>query len=43
MTPEQRRAFGDYVEETKRMSGRRGNDNYSWKELCELAEEFLGI
>jgi hypothetical protein len=41
MTPEQRRAFGDYVEHEKMMNGRGGADNYTWKELEQLAEEFL--
>lgn len=41
MTPEQRRAFGDYVEHEKLMEGRGGAENYTWKELEQLAEEFL--
>jgi hypothetical protein len=41
MTQEQRRAFGDYVEHEKLMSGRGGADNFTWSELQQLAEEFL--
>jgi hypothetical protein len=45
MTPEQRREFGDFVEEQKAM-GRRGTKNergdFTYKELRDLAEEFLG-
>jgi hypothetical protein len=43
MDVEQRDAFGDYVEDTKRMEGRGGADNYTMDELRELADEFLGI
>ena len=35
-----RREFGDFVEETKRDSGRSPSDNYSYKELQDLAQEF---
>lgn len=42
MTPEQRRAFGDYVEQEKMMTGRGGADNFTWEELEQLAQEFLG-
>ena len=37
-----RRAFGDYVESLKQISGKPGNANFTWKELVEIAKEFLG-
>ena len=33
--------FGRYVEEAKELDGRGGRDNFSFKELLELASEFL--
>ncbi|MGN0731003.1 MAG: hypothetical protein ACI4MA_03740, partial [Treponema sp.] len=35
-----RRKFGDFVEETKQNSGRGPSDNFTYKELEELAKEF---
>jgi RHS repeat-associated protein len=35
-----RAAFGDYIEESKRLEGRGPSDNYSYKELERLAKEF---
>ena len=34
-----RRDFGDYVEEVKSMEGRRNDENFSYEELLDLAEE----
>jgi hypothetical protein len=36
-----RNGFGRYVEEAKELDGRGGRDNFSFKELLELASEFL--
>jgi hypothetical protein len=41
MTPDERRDFGDYIEDLKRNSGREPADNFSWKELRSFAEEFM--
>ncbi|MDR2901244.1 MAG: hypothetical protein LBV20_06985 [Treponema sp.] len=35
-----RRDFGDFIEETKALEGRGPSDNYTYKELQELAKEF---
>ena len=40
LTYEQRREFGDYIEEMKKYTGIPGNENYSFKKLLEIAEEF---
>jgi RHS repeat-associated protein len=37
---DQRRALGDYIEKIKRGEGRGGDDNYSWQDLLDIAEEF---
>ena len=34
-----RREFGDYIEELKK--GKRNDNNFSYKELLEIAEEFM--
>jgi hypothetical protein len=39
MSPVQRRAFGDYIESLKDLVP--NNKNFSWKELEELAKEFM--
>ena len=36
------KAFGDFVESIKRSNGMPNNYHFSWKELVELAKEFLG-
>lgn len=45
MAPDQRREFGDYLEECKR-SGDRGTLNdrgdFTWDEMVEKARDFLG-
>lgn len=33
--------FGDYIEEIKRQFGRRNDANFTYKELVELAKEFM--
>jgi len=38
-----RKEFGDFIEETKRMEGRGGADNYKYEELYELGKEFLNL
>lgn len=38
---ELRRAFGDYIEELKHATGKKNNDNFSYKQLLEIAKEFL--
>jgi hypothetical protein len=38
-----RRGFGDFVEETKAASGRGPSETYTYKELKELAKEFLEL
>ena len=35
-----RDGYGDFVEQEKFAAGRRGDQNYSWAELLDLAEEF---
>ena len=40
MTPEERRGFGDYVEFYKK--GKRNDANFTYKELVEIAEEYMG-
>ena len=35
-----RREFGKYVERTKKSSGQKGADNYSWRQLEDLARKF---
>jgi RHS repeat-associated protein len=35
-----RRKFGDFIEKMKRSENRGGSDNYTYKELQELAKEF---
>ena len=35
-----RREFGDFIEETKRSEGRGASNNYTYRELQELAREF---
>lgn len=46
MEPDQRREFGDYLEECKR-SGDAGTKNeagdFTWDELRQKAREFLGF
>lgn len=37
---DRRHDFGKYLEEIKRKSGRGGRDNFSFKELLDLAKEF---
>ena len=37
-----RKEFGDYIESLKKISGKSNNTNFSWKELIEIAKEFLG-
>ena len=45
MEPDQRREFGDYLEQCKR-SGDRGTRNergdFTWDEMLDKAKEFLG-
>ncbi len=41
MTPQQRRAFGDYVESLKDLVP--NNKNFSYQQLKEIAKEFLGV
>lgn len=38
-----RREFGDFIEETKQNMGRGPSDNFSYKELEELAKEFMEL
>ncbi|WP_255420363.1 hypothetical protein [Absiella sp. AM54-8XD] len=40
MNANQRREFGDYVESFKTFVP--NNKNFTWKELEEMAKEFLG-
>ena len=40
MTANQRRDFGDYIESLKRH--KRNDANFSWKELMQIAESFMG-
>ena len=42
MTDNVRREFGDYIERLKGKTGKFNDTNFSWKELVELAKEFLG-
>ena len=35
-----RRKFGDFIESVKEQQGRRPSDNFSYKELQQLAQEF---
>ena len=45
MTADERRLFGDYIHQQK-LSGRRGsakNGDFTYRELDELAREFLGV
>jgi hypothetical protein len=46
MDPEERRDFGDFLEECKR-TGDRGTKNkrgdFTWSELEQKAQEFLGL
>lgn len=37
-----RKEFGDFLETIKYDQGKPGNANFTWKELIELAKEFLG-
>ena len=38
-----RRKFGDFIEETKQNQGRGSSDNFTYKELEDLAKEFLEL
>jgi hypothetical protein len=38
-----RRKFGDFIEETKPGESRAPSDNYSYQDLCRLAEEFIEL
>ncbi|NMG10100.1 hypothetical protein DP117_25720 [Brasilonema sp. UFV-L1] len=42
MNQQQRRGFGNYIEEVKHQEGRGGADNFTYTELLNLADEFLG-
>ena len=33
--------FGDYIEDVKRQLGKRNDANFTYKELVDLAKEFL--
>ena len=37
---DKQREFRQWVEKEKKREGRGGNDNYTWDELKDLAEEF---
>ncbi len=41
MNQQQRREFGNYIEDVKGQQGRRGADNFTYNELLDLADEFL--
>jgi len=41
MNSEERREFGDYIEQIKRSENRGGDVNFTYRELLDLAEEFL--
>ena len=32
--------YGDYIEEIKKMEGKRNDANFTFKQLLEIAEEF---
>lgn len=40
MSANQRRDFGDYIESLKKH--KRNDINFSWKELMQIAEDFMG-
>jgi hypothetical protein len=46
MSPDERRDFGDYIEDCKR-PGDRGTENergdYTWAEMETKAREFMGL
>lgn len=42
MSKAERREFGDLIEHLKKEVGKRGDDNFTWKELQEIAKDFLG-
>jgi hypothetical protein len=41
MSSNERRAFGDHIEDLKQRSGRRGDCNFTYEELQDIARDFL--